>query len=149
MHLTVLAAASITALVAAHPLGFSFGDPARMVCAWKNPHLVDAIDQFCSESNIVVPSAYGADGKTVGDSVAWIWPQGDCPQAWVPQKYCHSQFYETCARGNMKGYGKMFYGRPGEKQCQVWLLDTKKIHETQIAWSRNGGPPSRGTPPPK
>ncbi|KAF2220145.1 hypothetical protein BDZ85DRAFT_303385 [Elsinoe ampelina] len=146
MHFTILTTITTAALAAAQP--FSLGNTARMVCMWKNPQLVEAIDQFCSNTNVVVPSAYGADGKTVGDNVAWIWPQGQCPQAWVPQTYCYSQFYRVCAKGSDKGYGKGFFGRPGESACQVWLLDTKKVHDQQIRWRDNGGrPPSRGTPP--
>ncbi|PNS19531.1 hypothetical protein CAC42_7375 [Sphaceloma murrayae] len=135
------------ALAAAHPFSFSFGDPARMVCVWKNPQLVQAIDEFCKNPKIVVPSSYGANGKINGNNVAWIWPQGDCPSAYVPQQYCYSQFYSVCAKGNAKGYGKGFFGRPGEKACQVWLLDEKRIHDTQITWRNNGGPTSRGSPP--
>ncbi|KAF4553283.1 Hypothetical protein D9617_7g030100 [Elsinoe fawcettii] len=145
MHITLVTTLTSSVLVIATP--FSFGDPAHMLCTWKNPQLVQAIDQFCSNSKIVVPSAYGADGKTVGDNLAWVWPQGKCPEAWVPRKYCNSQFYRICAKGDKKGYGKGFFGRPGESACQVWLLDSKKVHDQHIRWRDNGGPPSRGQPP--
>lgn len=28
----------------------------------------------------------------------------------VPQKYCFSQFYEVCAKGDRYGHGEMGYG---------------------------------------
>lgn len=113
----------LTALLATSTLALT----DQQECQHKNGHAVQAIQQFCAKTNIVVPSTYAANGAHVGtngphDTRVSI--TGVCsPAQWVPQKYCLSQFYNMCATGNDVGdtAGRQ-YGA-GTYKCQSWALD--------------------------
>lgn len=92
-----------------------------LVCQRKNVNLMKAIDAFCSNDAIVVPSAYAYDGKWVGGQQARI--KGACSNmgggkgVWVPSEYCYSQMWSTCANGGANGAGSALFG---SKKCQLF-----------------------------
>jgi len=102
-----------------------------VTCKNKNADLFQAINNFCGNNDIQVPSSYGLKGATVGNSVAWIRTQDGCPTSFVPQKYCYQQFYEMCVGGDSNGYNMNWYGVPGGDKCQVWFLNTQGRHDLQ------------------
>ncbi|KAI6841187.1 hypothetical protein KC340_g8964 [Hortaea werneckii] len=82
-----------------------------------------AIQRFCSKKDLTANSPYsmrGAwserNGKGIGTHV-FVAPKNHCPYGsdWIPQKYCLSQFYEVCAKGDKYGHGVGSYGR---NDCQ-------------------------------
>ncbi|KAI7190067.1 amidase signature enzyme [Hortaea werneckii] len=82
-----------------------------------------AIPRFCSKKDLTANSPYsmrGAwserNGKGIGTHV-FVAPKNHCPYGsdWIPQKYCLSQFYEVCAKGDKYGHGVGSYGR---NDCQ-------------------------------
>ncbi|GAB7364749.1 hypothetical protein MBLNU230_g5547t1 [Neophaeotheca triangularis] len=92
------------------------------VCARKNPAVVMAIRRFCSKNNIVVPSRYAGRGALFAGPrrTAVVKITGGCsPPQWVPQKYCYSQFYAMCARGDSDGRRNAQFGR---NKCQTWSI---------------------------
>lgn len=98
-------------------------------CNKKNSHAVQAIQKFCSNQGIMVPSDYAKTPVHVGtggihDTRVWI--DGPCsPAQWVPQHYCLSQFFSMCADGDAwGGSNERMYGA-GNDKCQFWNLRVK------------------------
>ncbi|TKA42476.1 hypothetical protein B0A54_06926 [Friedmanniomyces endolithicus] len=94
------------------------------MCQKKNPHAVQAIQQFCAKTDIVAPSSYATAGAHVGTGGAHdtrLSIEAVCsPAQWVPQKYCLSQYYNMCATGDDVGDANdRFYGA-GNYHCQTW-----------------------------
>lgn len=64
-----------------------------------------SIRALCAKTNLVANSAYAMEGKYAGPNTvgthAFVAVKNHCPYGsdWIPQKYCLSQFYETCAWG--------------------------------------------------
>ncbi|KAF7197261.1 hypothetical protein HII31_01416 [Pseudocercospora fuligena] len=104
-------------------------------CKRKNPFVYEAINKFCSKTNLVVGSTYSRNGVKSNNRLATVRINGDCkPAQWVPQskqqdekggasadgcfviEYCKSQFMELCARGDSNGANGARYGR---NACQV------------------------------
>ena len=106
-------------------------------CQKKNPRLAQAIHDFCSKTDLTVPSDYGSNGVWVGNNIAWVWPSANCPPAWVPQTYCLSQFHEMCAQGDKNGFASRAYGVPGGEKCQGWYLGSLDDHAAE--WRRRSG----------
>lgn len=86
-----------------------------------------AITQFCSRTDIVANSNYamqgsfsGRNGQGIGTH-AFVAAKSSCPKTnnWIPQKYCFSQFYEVCAKGDKYGHGAQAFA---EGQCQEFNL---------------------------
>ncbi|EME83719.1 uncharacterized protein MYCFIDRAFT_175138 [Pseudocercospora fijiensis CIRAD86] len=114
-------------------------------CNFKNRFVYEAINKFCSKTNLVVGSAYSRNGVKSNNRLATVRINGDCkPAQWVPQSksrsmcYCKSQFYELCGRGNEFGANS---GRYGRNACQV-----SQVRYVFCAWrllltrtSRSGG----------
>ncbi|KXT12646.1 hypothetical protein AC579_4211 [Pseudocercospora musae] len=91
-------------------------------CKGKNPAVFEAINKFCSKTNLVVGSTYSRNGVKSNNRLATVRINGDCkPAQWVPQKYCKSQFYELCNRGDSNGANGARYGR---NACQWWRIDS-------------------------
>ncbi|KAF2485864.1 hypothetical protein BDY17DRAFT_322671 [Neohortaea acidophila] len=86
-------------------------------CAAKNGAIQDAIDLFCTNTHIMVPSQWAHDGLQFGNAHVSI--RGHCsPAQWVPQQYCVSQFQHLCA-GTYGGFGFAHYGEGG---CQEFRI---------------------------
>ncbi|KAK5123273.1 hypothetical protein LTR85_002703 [Meristemomyces frigidus] len=85
----------------------------------KGGHTITAIEAFCSNTGIVVPSAYAANGKSSGGQKVGV--RGNCsPGQWVPQKYCLAQLYHMCATSpDDHGNGVTKYGR---NNCQDFYI---------------------------
>lgn len=87
-----------------------------------------AIRSYCAKTDLVANSLYAMEGKYAGPNIigthAFVAAKSSCPSAsnWIPQKYCLSQFYETCAKGNKSGHGKRSYG---VGQCQEFNLQAR------------------------
>ena len=121
----------VTAFVftAASLAGLALGKTDSDVCWKKNQNVVKAIEGFCSNSNVVVPSTYAKNGYHVGqygnhDTTVQI--TGDCgPPQWVPHHYCMAQFYNMCANG--KKHGDMNLRQYGRNNCQRWHILVGKI----------------------
>ncbi|GAB7334766.1 hypothetical protein MBLNU13_g06691t1 [Cladosporium sp. NU13] len=70
-----------------------------------------SIRALCAKIDLVANSAYAMEGKYAGPNVvgthAFVAVKNHCPYGsdWIPQKYCLSQFYETCAREDKRGSG--------------------------------------------
>lgn len=100
--------------------------PNRDKCNKKNDRVGRAIDIFCGNKNIVVPSNYAqnwAHVGTGGPKDTKIRITGNCkPPQWVPQKYCKLQFDAMCANSGKgtKGASTKRFGRGG---CQYWEID--------------------------
>ncbi|TKA27180.1 hypothetical protein B0A50_04517 [Salinomyces thailandicus] len=117
---------SITALLLTALAATEVSATHQEKCQKKNGHVVQAIQQFCGKTNLVVPSNYavlGAHVGTGGPQDTRVYITGTCsPAQWVPQKYCLSQFYALCAGSphGSKGDSQGSYGRHG---CQNWNID--------------------------
>ena len=113
----------ITALLlfAASFAGLGNAVSDRQHCANKNGNLMKAIDSFCANKALTVPSVYAKRGMKGPDKHTRIWIDGNqCqPFQWVPPKYCKSQFWNLCKRGGAHGGGVTRFGRDG---CQVWKI---------------------------
>ena len=87
-----------------------------------------SIRALCAKTDLVANSAYAMQGVYAGPNIigthAFIAAKSTCPGGsnWVPQKYCLSQFYETCAQGNKFGHGRRSYGRDN---CQEFNLQSR------------------------
>jgi hypothetical protein len=87
-----------------------------------------SIHALCAKTNLVANSAYAMQGKYAGPNAvgthAFVAVKNHCPYGsdWIPQKYCLSQFYETCARGDKYGHGMRSYGKGG---CQEFNLQAR------------------------
>lgn len=87
-----------------------------------------SIRALCAKTNLVANSAYAMEGKYAGPNGvgthAFVAVKNHCPYGsdWIPQKYCLSQFYETCARGDKYGHGARNYGKGG---CQEFNLQAR------------------------
>lgn len=91
--------------------------------AWK------AITAFCAHAHVDTGSEYAIKGATAqgtnGATTAYI--IGKCPadQTWVPQEYCLSQFWYTCAdppQNEGRGYKKF-----GHDNCQEFNLKAAEM----------------------
>ncbi|KAM0698724.1 hypothetical protein Q7P36_002191 [Cladosporium allicinum] len=96
----------------------------REACLKKDDgaNVVAAIENFCKNTKIVVPSSLAGQGGSGGpkNNLAHIGISGKCsPAQWVPQHYCYKQFYYMCWKGNNRGSYEKSYGR---KKCQDWLI---------------------------
>lgn len=84
-----------------------------------------AIRALCAKTDLVANSAYAMQGKYAGPSSvgthAFVAVKNHCPHGsdWIPQQYCLSQFYETCAKGDKFGHGVRSYG---VGKCQEFNL---------------------------
>ena len=87
-----------------------------------------AIRSYCAKTDLVANSLYAMEGKYAGPNIvgthAFVAAKSSCPSAsnWIPQKYCLSQFYETCAGGDKYGHGARSYGKGG---CQEFNLQAR------------------------
>lgn len=101
------------------------------MCGVKNPALVNAIQNFCSNTALTVPSTYATNGVSSSlsfskNSHTWwtVYITDTCkdmePQ-WIPQEYCYSQFYEMCVYGDKHGANTRTFGWGGTS-CQEWKI---------------------------
>ena len=86
-----------------------------------------ATAQFCFKTDIVANSNYAMqgsfsarNGQGIGTH-AFVAAKSSCPKTnnWIPQKYCFSQFYEVCAKGDRYGHGAQAFA---EGDCQEFNL---------------------------
>lgn len=102
----------------------------------KLPNVANAINKFCSNQGIVVPSTYAIQGASGAfdrghvsiAGTSWCAVSlvtcraehlslGTCnPSQWVPKEYCLSQFRMMCSNGRKVRK----FGRNG---CQTWVSD--------------------------
>ena len=98
----------------------------QAACQEKNGNLVKTIQAFCSNQALQVPSSYASRGATSSDKHSHIYIDGSAckPAEWIPQSFCLSQFYNTCANGGAHGgnVGMMF----GNGGCQVFKIQYTK-----------------------
>lgn len=113
----------------------------QRACLRKNRYVLNAINNFCHQHDIVVPGAYAQKGKMSSPPNAHVmisgkyhpkdgsrcgadvFDIGNCkPAQWVPSKYCLAQFHQTCMTGDQFGAGSAQYGRNG---CQTWTIYSK------------------------
>ncbi|KAK0256795.1 hypothetical protein LTS09_008497 [Friedmanniomyces endolithicus] len=78
------------------------------MCQKKNPHAVQAIQQFCAKTDIVAPSSYATAGAHVGTGGAH------------DTRLSIEAYYNMCATGDDVGDANdRFYGA-GNYHCQTW-----------------------------
>ncbi|KAM3415186.1 hypothetical protein BST61_g10306 [Cercospora zeina] len=102
--------------------------PDEIQCSIKNQYVVDAINRFCSKTNMVVPSDYSKAGvKSNPFPYAWVAINGKCnPPQWVPSKICKSQFFMMCNTGDKVGQNAWTFGK---NDCQRWDIVAGKSHK--------------------
>lgn len=87
-----------------------------------------SIRALCAKTDLVANSQWAMQGAYAGPNSigthAFVAVKNHCPYGsdWIPQKYCLSQFYETCARGDKYGHGVRSYGKGG---CQEFNLQAR------------------------
>lgn len=104
-------------------------------CNKKDSHAVIAINTFCNNNDIVVPSTYALEGFHIGtggpkDTTVSI--QGNCsPAQWVPKGICVSQFMAMCANSPDGSHGdsQQNFGRNG---CQTWAIEVKGAYKDNL-----------------
>ncbi|KAK5132856.1 hypothetical protein LTR08_008572 [Meristemomyces frigidus] len=107
----------ITALL---PLALAGSVFASTPCSEKAPSAMAAIQKFCSQMNIMVPSNYAKTGQRGYTDATRVSITGNCkPAMWVPHNYCMSQFENMCSNGGKHGGSTHKYGKNG---CQHWEI---------------------------
>ena len=87
-----------------------------------------SIRALCAKTDLVANSPWAMQGAYAGPNQigthAFVAVKNHCPDGsnWIPQRYCLSQFYEICARGDKYGHGVGRYGRGG---CQEFNLQAR------------------------
>lgn len=90
----------------------------ELACARKDVRVLGAINQFCN-TNVYTGGVYASEGTAVSGARVGI--GASCKWGtYVPQIWCQSQFYETCAWGNGRGRGQRQY----DGGCQhFWIIN--------------------------
>lgn len=104
-------------------------------CNKKDSHAPIAINAFCNNNDIVVPSTYALKGYHIGtggprDTTVNI--VGNCsPGQWVPKDICVSQFMAMCANSPDGSHGdsQQNFGRNG---CQQWTINVKGAYKDNL-----------------
>lgn len=87
----------------------------QQFCSTHHPFIYGAINQFCSKTDMVVPSKYATDGVKASNG-AYVKITGNCsPAQWVPSYWCTEQLLQVCAQTD--GQGSQRFGRNG---CQTF-----------------------------
>lgn len=113
----------LLALAAVTPVALAATDAQNAATCQKKfgVSVNNAINEFCSYNNIVVPGAYASNGKWVGKYQVKI--QGNCgPPEWVPPYWCGVQMREVCAKAGSTGVADAHFGWAG---CQHFVVDNK------------------------
>ncbi|KAF2206465.1 hypothetical protein CERZMDRAFT_89295 [Cercospora zeae-maydis SCOH1-5] len=102
--------------------------PDEIQCSLKNQYVVDAVNRFCSKTNMVAPSEYSSAGvKSNPFPYAWVAINGNCnPPQWVPSQICKAQFFMMCNTGDRVGQNAWTFGR---NECQRWDIVAGKSHK--------------------
>ncbi|KAK5132285.1 hypothetical protein LTR08_009193 [Meristemomyces frigidus] len=89
----------------------------QVTCLTRHPNIYNAINQLCARNNIVVPSAYAANGVSSGGK--WAGIAGSCnPKQWVPEYWCRKQMMSVCAAAG-DGLQAASFGKNG---CQRFIV---------------------------
>ena len=90
-------------------------------CNKHNRDIATAIQAFCWNEKLMVPSTYAKNGMAWGKVLVSI--DGKCKTpAWVPSSYCMTQFHSICGEvgPGTTGYGRQDFGHKG---CQHFLIE--------------------------
>ncbi|GAB7359933.1 hypothetical protein MBLNU230_g7459t1 [Neophaeotheca triangularis] len=83
---------------------------------------VDAINNFCKQkTDLHAPSTFASFGGISRNYELRV--RGSCkPPQFIPRKYCYSQMFATCAKGDKYGEGFRKYGK---NKCQEFSIKYK------------------------